>query len=754
MSARKVVAHWRHFLLAALVAGLLLRGHAEATALVAALAAVTLAWATSRPSVAALAALLVIGGSLLAAERLRSIDHSELSGSFGSWVTARGHVVKRERASHGTSRVRLRLESLRMPGSRARGRGELIQLRAPAALRVGRLSIGSELIATGGLSDLPPSAPGDDFDYGAYLRRNGVHAVLRAESVRSTGRSRGGPAGFVDAVRRRAERGVEAGLPPSLAQLARGMVLGEDEQIPKAMSEDFKRSGLAHLLAVSGQNVTLLALLAFPVLGLLGLARRTRLLVVLALIALYVPLTGAGPSIVRAGAMGAAATVAALSGRPASRWYALLGAAAVSLILDPRAWQDAGWQLSFAAVAGIFVLMRPIAGRLRRLPSALADGLAITAAATVATAPLMAFQFGQVSIVSLPANMLALPAVAPVMWAGMLAGTVAQLWVAPAAAINSIASLCLAFIAFIAHWSASPPAAVAAVRIGSVTALAAVYCCLAATAWAIVAGPSRIVRRAAPLVAIVAVTAVAAIVGVALHARPVVVSDHFSATFIDVGQGDAILMRTPRGGAVLVDCGPPEASVTAKLRSRGVARLDLVVLTHPQRDHVGGCADVLESIPAAKLVGVGAAHAAPAHAGQTFVIDGLRLRVLSPARDYDPRAGEPNDQAVVLLASYAGFDMLLPADAESDVTGALDLPALDLIKVAHHGSADEGLSALLERTRPRIAVIEVGASNPYGHPAASTISELATVPKVYRTDRDGDVTITLTSDGPRFSTSR
>src|SRR5436190_16356752 len=144
-------------------------------------------------------------------------------------------------------------------------------------------------------------------------------------------------------------------------------------------------------------------------------------MVILALIAIYVPLTGAGPSTVRAGVMGAAGTVAALAGRPASRWYSLLLAAAVTLTLDPRAWQDVGWQLSFAAVVGIFVLSARLTRAFRRLPEPIAAGTALTVAATIATAPLMSMHFGRVSVVSLPANVAALPAVAPVMWIGMLA---------------------------------------------------------------------------------------------------------------------------------------------------------------------------------------------------------------------------------------------------------------------------------------------------------------------------------------------
>ena len=191
------------------------------------------------------------------------------------------------------------------------------------------------------------------------------------------------------------------------------------------MREDFRRSGLAHLLAASGQNVMLLAALALALLAAAGLGR-ARLLVVLALIALYVPLAGAGPSIQRAGVMGAAGIVAGLAGRPASRWYALLLAAAVTLAINPRAAGDPGWQLSFAAVVAILALAARVRDALvaRRVPGALAEAMALTFSATLGTAPLIAFHFGRVSLVSLPANLLAAPAVAPIMWLGMIAAAI------------------------------------------------------------------------------------------------------------------------------------------------------------------------------------------------------------------------------------------------------------------------------------------------------------------------------------------
>src|SRR5919197_6242911 len=158
--------------------------------------------------------------------------------------------------------------------------------------------------------------------------------------------------------------------------------------------------------------------------------------------------------------MGAAGTVGALAGRPGSRWYSLLLAAAVTLALDPRAWQDVGWQLSFAAVAGIFLLVPGLLRAFARLPEPVAAGAALTIAATVATAPLMSLHFGRFSIVSLPANVAALPAIAPVMWIGMLASAAAQVSLVPAELLNALDAYLLGYVSSIARWSAGLPGAV------------------------------------------------------------------------------------------------------------------------------------------------------------------------------------------------------------------------------------------------------------------------------------------------------
>ncbi|HXQ89566.1 MAG TPA: ComEC/Rec2 family competence protein, partial [Solirubrobacterales bacterium] len=205
------------------------------------------------------------------------------------------------------------------------------------------------------------------------------------------------------AIRERASEGLGRGMPAREAALARGFVLGEDEGLDARTEEDFRRAGLSHLLAVSGQNVTLLALLAMPLLGVLGIPLRERLLWILALIAVYVPVAGAGPSIQRAAVMGAVGVLATLGGRRSSRLYALALAALVTLAIDPGVGAEVGWQLSFAAVLGILLLASPLRRAIeRRLGNghwrrALAEGAAVTVAATLATAPLIAFHFERLS---------------------------------------------------------------------------------------------------------------------------------------------------------------------------------------------------------------------------------------------------------------------------------------------------------------------------------------------------------------------
>ena len=584
-------------------------------------------------------------------------------------------------------------------------------------------------------------------------------------------------------VRDRAEVALGRGMPPREAALARGFVLGEDEGIDAATVEGFRRSGLAHLLAVSGQNVALLAMPAMPLLAALGLSLRTRLLWALGLIAVYVPLAGAGPSIQRAGVMGALSMLATLGGRRTSRFYALLVAAVLLLLLEPGIAADVGWQLSFAAVLGILLL----AGRLRGAISArigsrgwrgaLADGAAMTVAATSATAPLVAYYFEGVSTLTLAANLLALPAVAPAMWLGMLAAAAGQVPGLPLEALNAADALLLAYIAQVAAWCGRPGWAYLHVHLslaGLIASYAAIGVCAAGLAHLGRARrPARARRRtprrtrssparltlgvAIPLVALLLVRPAAGTSG----STPV---PGLHVSVLDVGQGDAILLR-PRGApAILVDGGPYGDGLAAKLREAGVGRLGAAVITHDQSDHAGGILELLGATPVDRVLfgllrrsTLAEIHAAgvPARrlaSGAELRSGGLRLSVLWPPMTLlaHPPAGEdPNHLAIVLLARWHGFSMLLTSDAEAESI-PLDPAPVDVLKVAHHGSDDAGLGALLDRARPRLAAISVGEGNPFGHPTAATLATLAAHGvRTLRTDTDGTIVLDVGRDSIR-----
>jgi competence protein ComEC len=402
-----------------------------------------------------------------------------------------------------------------------------------------------------------------------------------------------------------------------------------------------------------------------------------------------------------------------------------------------------------------------------------ADAAAITIAATLGTAPLMAFHFEQVSLASLPANLVAAPAIAPAMWLGMLAAAAAQ--VAPVAAmpLDVAAAPLLAFIAGVARVAAAAPASVTRVHLGSPAALALAYAGLAGViavvrvaTRAAAGGASAVpgLRRIPPRTRVAALSALVTLVaGGGAVARagggpsppP---PGELRVSFLNVGQGDATLLQLD-GRSALFDTGPPDGPILPRLAAAGVRRLDVLVLTHAEADHEGAAGAVIaryrprlvldggagwpsgvqRALPAAAW-GAGSRVVA-AHAGQTLALGGLRLRLLwprAPGVGWRPD-GSPNQRAVVTLASYGSFDLLLPADAESDVTLPLNLGPVEALKVAHHGSADDGLGLLLRRLAPRVAVIEVGRGNPFGHPTPQALGALRAVPRVLRTDRDGTV---------------
>jgi competence protein ComEC len=718
-----------------------------ATALVACAAALS---ALSRRELrsALLSVALLLGGWVWGTVRLQAFDQSLLIGEADSTATALLEVTGPPRTTE--FEVRVPVKVLRF---------DEVQLdeRARLDLPRGRSPPQGSIVEVVARAQRPQTAEGPgDFDETAYLRRQGIHVVLSAEEFRIVG-ERGGLGGVADALRHAVAESLAPGVGGERRAVIAGIVLGEDEGLGRNLREAFQASGLYHLLAVSGQNVAYVVLGAILLAWLLGLPRAAGEAAALLSVAGYVMAVGWQPSVVRAGVAGCLASLAWLCGRARDRWYFLLVGAAVLLAWNPYSLLEPGFQLSFAAVAAIFVLVPRLEARLEGypLPARLIPVLAVSAACGAVTAPILMAQFGRVPVYAVASNALAAPVVAPLLGLGLACAALEPVLPGAASALAWLNGWLAAYLAGVARFFAGLPHS----ELTSWTAMAAAGVALGAVLIFTRLTPPR-GRRAAVLTAMVALV----VAGWRLLPDDGPPSPAgLRMTFLDVGQGDAVLIQVPEG-AVLVDQGPPEAHVADQVRGLGVRRLALVVLTHPQRDHIGGAAEVFEEIPvdvaldpaipaeshdeeAARTVAArNGVRVVIARAGESFRLGALTVRVLWP-EDAGAPGEDPNRNAVVLLASYRSFDALLAADAESDVTLPLRPPPVELLKVAHHGSADAGLDSLLELVRPRIAVISVGRGNDYGHPTPSTIATLESDPgiAVFRTDRDGRVTVE--SDG-------
>ena len=685
-------------------------------------------------SLALIAASAAVAGLAVGTWRSAAIASEALEAPVGARLSLSGFLLEAPRATSTgwkaaieTPRGRILVEAR---GQRPSGPGP-----------------GDGIELAGEVAPAPPwLAPG--------LRSRGISSSIEATRIRFGGGLRTGPAGLVDSVRGRAERALGFGIGEPEASLARGFVLGQDQAIGESVRDRFRDSGLAHLLAVSGQNVMLLLILGWALLAVVGVPLGGRYLLLGALVCLYVPLAGGGPSIQRAGVMGLAGLAAASAGRPLDRVFPVALAAALTLLLNPYAAGDPGWQLSFAAVVGILLLAGPLTLRIERalggegegFRRAVATGSAVTVAATLATLPLIALHFGRLPLGTVAANVIALPAVAPSMWLGMISATVGQLTPSLALPFNLVNSVLLAWIDGVAGLLGGPEQ-VLEVGQGPTTFLA-VSLVTAGLALLLVRRP--VVAGAA--VALAVLVPLAGLIAGPGQRLPEVPAGGLAIDVLDVGQGDAILVRYSGGDPILVDTGPPGGGVVEQVAGSGADRLQAVVLTHLDTDHVGDFDRLLtrfevDAVLADRITG-GMRRAARSSGsvvrriglGDRFRAGRAAIEVLWPPVEPEPGpGGDRNARSIVLMVEFAGRRVLLTGDAEAELV-PLDPGPVDVLKVAHHGSEDEGLPDLLDRLDPAISIVSAGAGNGYGHPVPSTLSALReSGSEVFRTDLEGTV---------------
>ena len=694
-------------------------------------------------------------------------------------------------------------------------------------------------VSVGGSVRPPPEGPG----FGDYLRRSGIAGTLMARDLERVP-APPGPAAWLEHRRRDAGEILAQVLPAPQAGLAAGILIGLRDQVDRDVAAAFTAAGLTHIVAISGWNIAVVAGVLAALLR--RLSRRRRSIATLAAIAAYALAAGAGASVIRAALMAAAVLGSRELGRPGTAASALGLAAVALLVIDPAVIDDAGFQLSVAATAGLLAwgtrlsewLRARIAGPGRRVraPGWLVDSLGVSLAAQAATLPLVLLDFGRVSLVSPAANLVAAPLVIPVMAASavsLVAGWFVSLG-APSvvgAVAGTAGAVVLGLLVAVGRVAASVPggsvtlappvnqllavAAAAGVAVIAVPAVRRPAMALRAglvPATGAARGPQGLAdirpgstavhaqqRRVAPagqpgagsrhrtgpaapgsrLVRTLALSAAGALVALTLvaAARP---DGRLHVSILDVGQGDAILLAGSSGGRILVDTGPGPERLLPELDARVPPwdrRLDLLVLTHPHEDHVGGAAVLLRRYRVARVAEPGMRGSGPGWAaliaelarqgrtterlatGGRLELDGATVRVLWPRAGTVPEApGETgtavNDVSIVLDVRYGARRFLLMGDAEQEVDAALvaggsldpgDRP-VDVLKVAHHGSRTATTGGFLAATRPTVAVVSVGVQNDYGHPAPATLERLRSAgANVLRTDEAG--TVTVSTDG-------
>ena len=635
--------------------------------------------------------------------------------------------------------------------------------------------------------------PFGGFDYPAYLARQGITGIMSADSAAVVGET-GGWREWPYRLRGRLSESIAETIPYPQSALGQALLLGRRGNLPPEMVQDFRSTGTSHLLAISGLHVGVLVVMFLAAAAwLFGRRGLYFLIVPLVMVWAYALVSGLPPSVIRAAVMGSVYLVAVAVGRPGSVLPALALSAGVMTAVSPEIIQRVSFQLSFAAVGGIALAQslapqwsigagdssrwRTWGFHLLRAPVA---ALIISLAATLATWPLVAFNFQEVALLGVVVTVLALPAM-PFIMAGTLAAAVAgtfsvalgQLfgWLvwAPTSYLIELVDAApgwtiqtdWAGIWLVWVWYAVLGGLLLLLTPGRVGRLWAQFRAGAQAAAQHQPGPAKTI----PVIFGAALMTAAA---VALWWQVGSGGDgNLHVYFFDVGQGDSALIVTPQGRQVLVDGGPePDSAIRALsvAMSRGDRSLDLVVLTHLDADHSRGLLNVLDRYrvgavltgavpPDSEMYAQWQAGVARNGVEAVSVHQGYRLDLGSGvfAEVLNPRAvpgyGESdNNGAVVLRLTYGSISFLLTADIESETEALLASGYAGIqstvLKVAHHGSKTSSTTGFINEVDPAAVLISVGGSNSYGHPNPEVLGRLLKLTggeNLYRTDRDGDV---------------
>ncbi len=547
-------------------------------------------------------------------------------------------------------------------------------------------------------------------------------------------------------------RRASAGLAEPSDALLPALVVGDDSAVGEDVARAFAATGLTHLLAVSGTNLTLLLGCLLGLAGALGVRGRGLALVGCLGVVAFVLVARTEPSVLRAAVMGSVALLG-LGSRGHERGPRALGTAVVVLLLvDPGLATSAGFALSVLATTGILLLAPRWRDALARwLPRWLAEAVAVPAAAQLACTPVVAALQGEVSLVAVVANLLAAPAVGPATVLGLAAGLVGLVHPLAGAVVARPAGWCVGWIAEVAERGAALPLPAVPWGTGglALAGLTLLTVLVAVTA-------HRVLTRPWVVLVLCAFTGVVVVLPTPVPGWP---PAGWRVVACDVGQGDALVLRAGEGAAVVVDVGPDPGLVDRCLDRLGVREVPLVVLTHQHADHVDGLRGVFAGRRVGEVVttavddppgvlnqlrrtGAEAGVAVNLLGADSFRVGDLEVTRLGPAPG--PGTGA-NDASIVLLVVVDGLRVLLTGDVEPPAQARLAAATrglqVDVLKVPHHGSRHTDVR-WLTGLGARVALVSVGEDNDYGHPDPGLLDQLtAAGARVWRTDTDGDVAV-------------
>jgi competence protein ComEC len=672
--------------------------------------------------------------------------------------------------------------------------GEPLTVHGAARLRGPRYPVyayGDRLQVRGGL-ETPPVW--EDFSYRDYLARKNIHSYIPRAQVEwlASGDGSAWKRAMLD-FKGRAQATVARIIPEPEASLLTGILLGVESGIPADTMEAFSATGTTHVIAISGFNITIITALLMATLGRIVPDRRLATGIAIAGVVTYTILVGADAAVVRAAVMGVVTIVGLTVGRPGLALNSLAFAAILMTALNPHTLWDVGFQLSAAATLGLILyseLFGETVQRLlaRKLSTAratqvvgwISDALLLTVAAQITTTPLILKYFGRLSVVTLLTNVLILPVQPLVMFFGGTATLVGLIVEPLGRVVGWGAYLWLTWTIRVVEWTARLPHASVPLELSDL-GLVVVYVVIGGLTALVLLTPQRRrtlwgnVRTRLPLkAALGGMTLVTAVAWFAIRQFP---DGVLHVTFLDVGQGDAIFVETPGGVQILIDGGPEGSALLSELGCHMPfwdRTLNLVVLTHPDADHLSGLIPALERYGVRAVVARALPHetdlvaawekalANEENGGATLVrgeagarltlSDGVTLEILHPGAELiEGSDADSNNNSVVLRLTYGDVAFLLPGDVEAEVEGELVRSGAYLrstvLKVPHHGSKTSSSLPFLDAVRPQVAVISVGQGNKFGHPSEEVLERLEGT-LVFRTDHNG--TVSIASDGHRL----